>query len=31
MKATYLDLINIRRKVFAEIARIAYDDIDLMN
>ncbi len=29
MKETYVDLINIRRKVFAEIARIAYNDIDL--
>ena len=29
MKEIYVDLINIRRKVFAEIARMAYDDIDL--
>lgn len=29
MKESYVDLINIRREVFAEIARIAYDDIDL--
>ena len=29
MKETYVDLVNIRRKVFAEIARIAYNEIDL--
>lgn len=29
MKEIYVDLINIRRKVFAEIARIAYNDMDL--
>ena len=29
MKESYNDIINIRRMVFADIARIAYDDVDL--
>ena len=29
MKESYNDIINIRRMVFADIARIAYDDLDL--
>jgi [FeFe] hydrogenase (group B1/B3) len=29
MKESYVNLINIRRQVFAKIAKMAYDDIDL--
>lgn len=29
MKESYVDLVNIRRMVFTEIARIAYNDVDL--
>lgn len=29
MKESYVDIINIRRKIFAEIARLAYEDINL--
>lgn len=29
MKESYVDLINIRRQVFAKIAKMAYDDTDL--
>ncbi|MDD4321494.1 MAG: hypothetical protein PHH31_08155, partial [Acidaminococcaceae bacterium] len=29
MKESYNDIINIRRMVFANIARIAYEDLDL--
>ena len=29
MKESYVDLVNIRRKVFALIAKMAYEDIDL--
>ncbi|MBC7088673.1 MAG: 4Fe-4S dicluster domain-containing protein [Tissierellales bacterium] len=29
MKESYVDLINIRRKVFVEIAKMAYEDTDL--
>ena len=31
MKESYNDIIKIRRMVFADIARIAYDDVDLKN
>lgn len=29
MKESYVNLINIRRQVFAEVARIAFEDVDL--
>ncbi len=29
MRDTYIDIINIRRKVFADIAKLAYEDADL--